>query len=98
MIAHAKLDEIRELLGDKSLSQRDIAKMTGVSRGTVRAIANNPELADRRRDVAADRVPAKRKVPRRCPTCGGKVYLPCRLCRVRAYAARMRCTVLRPRK
>lgn len=94
MIAHGRLDEIRKLLGDKTLSQRDIAKMTGVSRGTVRAIAKDPDLADRRRDVEADRLPAKRKIPRRCPTCGGKVYLPCRLCRVRAYAARVRGTAI----
>jgi hypothetical protein len=90
MIAHERLAEIRRLLGEPSISQVQIAQMTGVSRGTVRAIAKDPELADRRRDRALDRISAKRKSPRRCPTCGGKVYLPCRLCRVRAYAARIR--------
>jgi hypothetical protein len=71
-------------------SERRIAELMGVSRGTVRAIASDATFERRRLDVLADRLPQKRKLPRRCPICGGLVYFPCRLCKVRAYAARMR--------
>lgn len=91
MIAYERLSEIRRLLEQGRISQRQIAHMAGVSRGTVRAIARDPTFTDRRRDVQADRLPRRGRIPRRCRTCGGLVYPPCKLCKVRAYVARMRC-------
>ena len=82
--------EIRRLLADDNLSQRKIARRTGVSRGTIAAIA-----AGRRPDY--ERLRAARQDDEfeptgplvRCPQCGGKVYLPCRLCRAREMAAQL---------
>ena len=39
MIATTVVDEIRRMLGEGRLSQRNIARRIGVSRGTVNAIA-----------------------------------------------------------
>ncbi|MBX7168449.1 MAG: helix-turn-helix domain-containing protein [Pirellulales bacterium] len=75
--------EIRRLLAEGRLSQRKIAKQLGVSRATVGAIASG------KRPDYAPRLPREDEPlrptgpPRRCPRCGGMVYLPCRLCQVR---------------
>jgi transcriptional regulator with XRE-family HTH domain len=83
MLAPGLVTEVRRLLSEKKLSQRKIARLVGVSRGTIGAIA-----AGRRPDYAALRKPdddAEKPSgpPERCPGCGGMVYLPCRLCRTR---------------
>lgn len=89
MLAPQRVALVERLLAEGRLSQRKIARLTGVSRATVGEIA-----AGRRRPV---RQPARdltdadelnRGVPARCPDCGGLVYLPCRLCRVRQVARR----------
>lgn len=85
MLAPHVIQQIAALLAEGRLSQRRIAVLLGVSRGTIGAIAagNRPEAyvpppADGDEDQPAG--PAAR-----CPGCGGLVYLPCRLCRVRAW-------------
>mgnify|MGYP001316407961 CR=1 FL=1 len=79
MIAQAMVDEIRKLLGTGGLSQRQIAKRLGVSRGTVNAIAlgKRPDYGDRGRDVGGFPMPSGPL--RRCPGCGGMVRMPCQI-------------------
>ncbi len=84
MLTRHLIDQVRQLIGEGKNSLRMIARLTGVSRGTVRMIA----LGKRR-----DREPKKVEPweaerpgpPQRCPTCGGKVYMPCRLCAARSH-------------
>ncbi len=82
MIAPQIVTEIRRLLAVGGLSQRKIAERMGVCRGTVHAIASGRrpdyEPLPRTDDDEESAGPAAR-----CPGCGGMVYLPCRLCRMR---------------
>ena len=84
MIAQAKINEIERLLAAGELSQRKIAKMVGISRSVVGAIA-----AGTRPDYEALRREREESFPEplgplgRCGGCGGMVYTPCRLCRIR---------------
>lgn len=76
--------EIRRLLSESKLSHRKVARLTGVSRNTVGAIAagrhrnDNPPEKPRDDDLEKPAGP-----PRRCPDCGGLVYMPCLLCLAR---------------
>jgi len=90
MIAPSVVDEIRRLLAEDKWSYRKIAKMTGVSRGTVGAIANG-RRRDYRPATKTDEEETTQPTgpPRRCPTCGGMVYMPCRLCRVRRHVEKL---------
>ena len=83
MLALEKVEKTRRLLNETNLSQRKIAKLLGVSRGTVSAIASGrrPDYEARRQAQAVFDEPLGPVV--RCPECGGKVYAPCRLCHVR---------------
>lgn len=88
MIAPAVIAKVRNLLAKGTLSQRQIAGMTGVSRGTVNAIVNG-----KRRDPQPPRESLGIEIerpsgpPQRCPGCGGLVYMPCMLCHVRKVVA-----------
>lgn len=89
MIAASVVHEVRRLLAEGNLSQRKIAKRTGVSRGTVGAIA-----AGKRPDYESLR-PARKEAfdepdgpPQRCPVCGGMVSMPCRACSAQALKTR----------
>jgi transcriptional regulator with XRE-family HTH domain len=88
MIAPSVVQEVRSLLAEGNLSQRKIARLTGISRGTVGAIAagKRPDYPSRRR-AAEEELPEPAGPPRRCPSCGGMVYMPCRLCQARALKA-----------
>ena len=82
MLAAKTVVEIQRLLDLKTHSQRRIAALLDVSRGSVTTIA-----LGRRRDVPAD-IPDDAPAgpsgpPTRCPGCGGLVYMPCLLCRLR---------------
>jgi hypothetical protein len=84
MIPPVLVAEVRRLLAQPGLSQRKVAQITGVSRASVGAIAagRRPEYPDRcNPDDCEDEIP--RGPAERCPTCGGMVYMPCQLCRVR---------------
>ena len=82
MLAAKTVIEIQRLLDAKTHSQRRIAVLLGVSRGSVAAIASGKrraELADECDDAPAEHAGP----PARCPGCGGLVYMPCLLCRLR---------------
>jgi hypothetical protein len=85
MIAPSVIDSIRDLLADDRLSQRQIAQQLGVSRGVVAAVAEGrrPDYAAIRRRREESKQPVVLGPLRRCPTCGGMVHRPCRLCALR---------------
>lgn len=84
MIAPSVVAEVRRLLAEGRLSQRTIARRTGVSRGTVGAIATGrrPDYDARRRAAGSDYTPPAGK-PVRCPGCGALVQMPCLACQLR---------------
>ncbi len=85
MLADAVVDQVRHLLNEGELSQRKIARRLGVSRGTVNAISQGRRPDYCRTDLAAGgEFPVLEGLPRRCPGCGGMVWMPCLLCRIRA--------------
>lgn len=85
MIAQNLVEEVRRLLETGKYSQREIARRTQVSRGTVSAIASGK----RRNRVPVPKVqPWEMEGPiKRCPICGGLVHTPCRLCEARRQVA-----------
>jgi len=85
MVPAWRVAEIRRMLAQGEFSQRKIAEQTGVSRGTIGAIAlgRRPDYDDRRQAVRGD-FAAPAGPLRRCPGCGGMVLMPCLLCHVRA--------------
>jgi hypothetical protein len=89
MVPAWKVDAIRLLLADDRLSQREIARQSGVSRGVVAGIADGT-----RPDYAALRPPVAPVAPLpvqpagRCPQCGAMVEFPCIACRARLALAR----------
>ncbi|HTU24939.1 MAG TPA: hypothetical protein VMF30_06055, partial [Pirellulales bacterium] len=91
MIAQSKICEVQRLLLVGGLSQRKIAKMVGISRVVVGAIADGsrPDYEARRR-ARLEEYPETLGPLGRCGGCGGLVYAPCRLCRVRAIKERQR--------
>ena len=91
MLLPDKVAEVRRLLAEGK-SYREIAAATGVSRGSVGGIATG---------ARRDRLPMRMRDHHydeplgpigRCPDCGGRVHLPCRLCRTRAFVRGLRRT------
>jgi len=80
-----KLEKVRRLLAGGQMSLREIAREMQLARNTVNAIArgrrHNPRPPNE--DPSHHLGP-----PVRCAGCGGMVYPPCRLCRVRAVKAK----------
>ena len=83
MIAPNVVAEVRRLLSEGKLSQRKIAVLMGLSRGTVGAIATGkrPDYETLQAEHEDDPWEEAAGPPQRCPDCGGMVFLPCRLCR-----------------
>jgi hypothetical protein len=83
------VQEIRRCLDEGALSQRKIARQVGVSRGTVGAIASG-RRGTHGREPRPDRPEqcCYERPPQRCHGCGARVYLPCILCRTRAFQTR----------
>jgi hypothetical protein len=88
MIPEPKVDEIKALLACGGHSRRKIARMTGISRGTVNAIANGrrPDYRQRHKDSAYD--PYAHGRYEKCPDCGAKAVLHelagrCMACQIR---------------
>ena len=76
MIEPQKILEVIRLLKAGKHSQRKIARMLGVSRGTVSAIASGKLRRDFKENVNI-----RPKGPWvRCPECGGKTQMPCTVC------------------
>ncbi len=89
MISRALAQETQRLLAEGTMSQRKIAKRVGLSRSTVASIASGQWMAKQQRRVTKTEPFVQPSGPiRRCPGCGGRVYMPCHLCRVRTYMAR----------
>ena len=88
MLAPPLVAEIRRLVATQHLSQRQIAQVVGVSRGTVATIAagKRPDYEALRSARQSDSAAASGP-PERCPDCGGMVYAPCRVCRTREIMA-----------
>ncbi len=80
MIAPNKAHRVLELLREGKLTQRSIADELGMSRSTVSSIATGRRAVQRSADE-----PRAEYV--RCPGCGGKVLMPCRVCNVRSLNA-----------
>ncbi len=87
MIPLATFREVQRLLGEGQLSQRKIAKVVGVSRATVGAIARGKHTDREARQLQREQEREDAYLPsgplERCPGCGSMVYMPCLLCRVR---------------
>jgi hypothetical protein len=85
MISPAVTEDIRRLLNKRMLSQRAIARLTGVSRGTVQSIARGkrPEHAGCRMVGPRGGFTPPSGLPVRCPGCGARVQMPCLACYVR---------------
>ena len=83
MLALAKIMEVQRLLADGHLSIRKISAATGVSRTTISGIASGrrPDYEALRRARLEEYQPSGPLA--RCAECGGLVYTPCRLCRLR---------------
>ena len=90
MLATALVEQIQAMLTEGHLSQREIARLAGVSRGTVGAIARGTRQVRPREDRWEDPLEPLPGPLRRCPGCGGLVRFPCRLCHARADRAERR--------
>lgn len=88
MLTPAQVEEVKRLLAAGQFSQRKIARLTGVSRATIGLIAAGKRPEYQPRPPAWDSLfDVPQAPPERCPGCGGLVYLPCRLCHIRALKA-----------
>ena len=83
MICPETVKEVERMLIEGQLSHRQIAAATGVGRTTVGAIAAGKRIVHEREELP----PEPEGPPRRCPGCGGLVYLPCQACHVRSVQA-----------
>ena len=85
MIAAELIVEVRRLLAAGGLSRREIARRTGVGRGTVSAVAAGKRTDKTEpRNAGHPELQAPAGPPQRCGGCGGMVAMPCLLCRARA--------------
>jgi len=84
MLPQTKIEEVEKLLAEGRLSQRKISLLTGVSRSVISQIAlgERPDYATRL-EPDPDSLEPSGDI-QRCPTCGAKVYMPCRLCHLRS--------------
>ncbi len=90
MIPPETVRETRRLLAEGKLSQRKIAKLLRISRGTVGGIASGKRTDYIRRPTNDDEPIRPSGPPKRCPDCGHMVYMPCRICRARSERDRRR--------
>jgi hypothetical protein len=88
MLPLALVEEVRRLLDAGTLSQRQIAEHTGVSRGTVSAIASGKRGMFGHETSSTATISDPLSPPERCGGCGALVVMPCVLCRARAYRDR----------
>jgi|GEM_PF-1865450 len=84
MLPQSKIEEVEKLLAEGKLSQRKISLLTGVCRSIVSQVASGerPDYANLPEPDSESLAPSGEI--ERCPTCGAKVYMPCRLCRLRS--------------
>ena len=90
MLPDERIKEVMRLLDTGGHSQRQIAKITGVSRIVVYRIAKGKrKLRPKTQNPTWDEDRHKRPFER-CPTCGGLVQLPCIGCIVRRLGKKSR--------
>lgn len=87
MLSPCEVAEVRQMLSAGKWSQRQIARQLGISRATISAIANGKRRQKLPALPVAPLLPFSTDPPVRCPLCGGRVYLPCRLCYIRSLAS-----------
>jgi hypothetical protein len=87
MLSCSTVKEIRRLLAEGKLSQRKIAVVTGVSRGSVNAIAIGRRADYPTRELNEEKPRKPSGPPKRCPKCGAMVYMPCVACSLREQRA-----------
>lgn len=85
MLTNSTIEAARQLLSEGKLSRREIADKLGISRGSVNSIFNGTLTTHDERPRVADGDPLETGPIERCATCGGRVYMPCRLCAVRSW-------------
>ena len=78
MLAPEQVFEVLRLLDEGRLSQRSIARVVGVGRGSVNAIAKG-ERGYLGAHAVEDLV-MRSSIVQRCPGCGGRVFMPCVYC------------------
>ena len=84
MLALEKAAAVRRLLAEGDIRHRKIARLTGISRGTVRAIASGRWRGPRSRiEPRDDELEAPTGPSEHCHGCGHAVYMPCVLCNLR---------------
>lgn len=75
--------EVKRLLDEGRLSQRSIARVTGVGRSSVNAIANGERGLFGAPPVEG--LVVRSSIAQRCPGCGGRVFMPCVYCEAVAH-------------
>lgn len=109
MLTRSQITNVEKLLKEGRLSWRKIAKRTGISRGTIHAIAHGKRtprvgrlvrkpLAVRATEVVLKTEADTKRLVGRCPLCGVKVSLPCLECEIEAAAIRRRGKLRRTRR
>ena len=91
MLDRETVETIRQMLESGEFSQREIADKIGVSRGTVSAISRGSRTERFAGESDETDSPFEAGPPRRCPTCGGLVQMPCLACRTREMIATESC-------
>lgn len=86
MLSRYLADKVLYLLTEEKLSQRQVARLTGVSRATVAAIARGEWHARYRSRPSQDGDTAP--PPCRCHDCGALVTPPCLACQIRKLKSR----------
>jgi len=85
MIAEAKIREAELMLARGKMSQREIAKRTGLSRGTISSIAGGTrKIQVKTVDLNMPQEPEG--PPVRCSGCGAMAQMPCVLCHLKKLA------------
>jgi predicted XRE-type DNA-binding protein len=81
MLENATIRKILHLIEQKTMSQRQIAKRLGVSRGTVQAVAHGKRTEHTPAVKVATWVAPTGK-PKRCRICGSYAKTPCLACQL----------------
>ena len=88
MLTAGTIRWIKRLAGE-GLSRRAISQATGVARNTIADILGADRVAEEIRDTLYDvDDPIFTDPPRRCPSCGAVVFMPCLACGLRAAQVR----------
>jgi len=91
MISEERIAIAEQLILDEKLSQRQIAKQTGLSRATIGAIASGKRRIFKRKPLLV--IEHDKNSPHvRCPGCGLRVRLPCVRCLLQKYGKKQKIT------